>query len=199
VTTFQSGFCISTICLKRALFNLAVKRISTTVRQKASRVRVLLLDVDGVLTDGGIFIDDRGIETKRFDVRDGQGITLLRRAGIDVGFITGRSSTIVRIRARELGVGILYQGVQNKAETYQRIKRKSSLADAHIGYVGDDLADVPILRHVGLAIVVQDARDVVRPYADYITQAKGGEGAVREVCELILKAQGHWDAFTRPY
>jgi 3-deoxy-D-manno-octulosonate 8-phosphate phosphatase (KDO 8-P phosphatase) len=181
------------------LFKLTVKRIPTTVRQKAARVQLLLLDVDGVLTDGGIFIDDRGIETKRFDVRDGQGITLLRRAGINVGFITGRSSTTVRIRARELGVGIVYQGVQNKAETYQRIKRKTSLADAYIAYVGDDLADVPILRQAGLAIVVQDASDVVRPYADYITQAKGGEGAVREVCELMLKAQGHWGEVTRPY
>lgn len=168
-----------------------MKRIPTTVRQKAARVKLLLLDVDGVLTDGGIFIDDRGIETKRFDVRDGQGITLLRRVGIEVGLITGRSSTIVRIRAKELGVGILYQGVRNKAEIYQRIKRKSSLADAYIAYVGDDIADVPLLQRAGLAIVVQDARDVVRPYADYITQAKGGAGAVREVCELILKAQGH--------
>ncbi len=176
-----------------------MKRISTTVRQKAARVQLLLLDVDGVLTDGGIFIDDRGVETKRFDVRDGQGITLLRRAGINVGFITGRSSTIIRIRARELGVGILYQGVQNKAETYQRIKRKSSLADAYIAYVGDDIADIPILRQAGLAIVVQDATEAVRPYADYITQAKGGAGAAREICELLLKAQDHWNKVVSLY
>ncbi len=176
-----------------------MKRVSGSVRQKAARIQLLLLDVDGVLTDGGIFIDDRGVETKRFDVRDGQGITSLREAGIQVGFVTGRSSRIVRIRARELGVGIVYQHVKNKAETYQRIKRRSGLADEYIAYVGDDLADVPILREAGLAVVVQDATEIVRPYADYITQAKGGAGAVREVCELLLKNQGHWDKLRSRY
>lgn len=176
-----------------------MKRIPSTVRKQAARIKLLLLDVDGVLTDGGIYIDNRGIETKRFDVRDGQGLTLLRWAGIKVGFLTGRSSKIVRIRARELGVAIIYQGVQNKAEAYRRIKRKSRLADGSIAYVGDDIADVPILRQAGLAIVVKDASDDVRPYADYVTQAKGGRGAVREVCELLLKAHGLWERLTRPY
>ncbi len=175
-----------------------MKRTPSSVRKKAARIKLLLLDVDGVLTDGGIYIDNRGIETKRFDVRDGQGITLLRRAGIIVGFMTGRSSKIVRIRARELGVGIIYQGVQNKAEAYQRIKQKSRLADRSVAYVGDDIADLPILRRVGLAIVVRDAWDGIRPYADYVTQAKGGRGAVREVCELLLNAQGLREELTTP-
>jgi len=176
-----------------------VKRIGSTVQKKAAGIKLLLLDVDGVLTDGGIYIDNHGIETKRFDVRDGQGITLLRRAGVEVGFITGRFSKIVRVRARELGVGIIYQSVQNKAQAYERIKQKSRVADESVAYVGDDLADVPILRRAGLAIVVRDARHEVRPYADYVTQAKGGRGAIREVCELLLKAQGLWEELTRAY
>ncbi len=176
-----------------------MKRIGSTVQKKAAGIKLLLLDVDGVLTDGGIYIDNHGVETKRFDVRDGQGITLLRRAGVEVGFITGRFSKIVRVRARELGVGIIYQSVQNKARAYERIKQKSRVADESVAYVGDDLADVPILRRAGLAIVVRDARREVRPYADYVTQAKGGRGAIREVCELLLKAQGLWEELTRAY
>ena len=176
-----------------------MKSISRNVRSKARNIKLLLLDVDGVLTDGGIYIDDRGIETKRFDVRDGQGITLLRRAGIEVGFVTGRSSKLVRVRARELGVSIIYQGVGNKADAYQRIKQKSRLEDESVAYVGDDIADVPILRRAGLAIVVRDAWYGVRPYADYVAQAEGGRGAVREVCELLLKAQDLWKKLTKPY
>jgi 3-deoxy-D-manno-octulosonate 8-phosphate phosphatase (KDO 8-P phosphatase) len=166
-----------------------VKVIPTALHKKARKIKLLLLDVDGVLTDGGIYIDDRGIETKRFDVRDGQGITLLQRAGIEVGFITGRSSNIVRVRARELGVKILYQGVQKKLEAYQRVKRNSGLTDEFIAYVGDDIADIPILRQTGLAIVVRDAWTEVKPHADYITAAGGGRGAVREVAELLLRVQ----------
>lgn len=173
-----------------------MKRIPPTVRQKATRVRLLLLDVDGVLTDGGIFIDDRGIETKRFDVRDGQGITLLRRAAIEVGFITGRFSNVVRVRARELGVKIVYQRVEKKLEVYQRVRERSRLADESIAYIGDDIADVPILRQTGLAIVVQDAWAGVKRHADYVTKAAGGRGAVREVAELLLTAQGCWKELT---
>ena len=176
-----------------------MKVISAALRKKARKIKLLLLDVDGVLTDGGIYIDDRGIETKRFDVRDGQGITLLRRAGIEVGFITGRSSNLVRVRARELGVRIIHQGVRDKADAYRRIKQKSRLEDESVAYVGDDIADVPILRRAGLAIVVRDAWDGARPYADYVARAEGGRGAVREVCELLLKAQELWKEPTRPY
>ncbi len=176
-----------------------MKRIPSTVRKKAARIKLLLLDVDGVLTDGGIYIDNRGIETKRFDVRDGQGITLLRRAGVEVGFVTGRSSQIVRVRARELGVRIIHQGVASKAEVYRRIKQQSRLKDESVAYIGDDLADVPILSRAGLAIVVGDAWNEVRPYAHYITQAKGGRGAVREVCELLLKAQDLWKKLTKAH
>ena len=173
-----------------------MKHLSLAVQSKARKIRLLLLDVDGVLTDGGIFIDDRGIETKRFDVRDGQGITLLRRAGIEVGWITGRFSNVVRLRARELGVKIVYQRVEKKLQVYQRVKRRRRLADESIAYVGDDIADIPILRQTGLAIAVQDAWPGVKRHADYVTRAAGGRGAVREVAELLLTAQDCWKEIT---
>lgn len=166
-----------------------MKVISAALRKKARKVKLLLLDVDGVLTDGGIYIDNRGVETKRFDVRDGQGISLLRRAGIEVGFITGRFSNVVRFRARELGVRIVYQRVEKKLEAYQRVKKRSRLADECIAYVGDDIADIPILRQTGLAIAVRDAWAGVKRHAEYITRAEGGRGAVREVADLLLTAQ----------
>jgi len=176
-----------------------VKAISAGVRKKAQKIKLLLLDVDGVLTDGGIYIDDRGIESKRFDVRDGQGIALLRRAGIEVGFISGRSSNLVRRRAKELGVGIVFQGVQNKATIYNRIKRRVGLKDDQIAYIGDDIADLAILRQVGLAVAVQNSWPGLKEAADYVTEAEGGRGAVREASELLLRAQEHWNYITKLY
>jgi 3-deoxy-D-manno-octulosonate 8-phosphate phosphatase (KDO 8-P phosphatase) len=167
-----------------------VKRNPASVLNKARKIKLLLLDVDGVLTDGGIYIDDRGVETKRFDVRDGQGITLLQRAGIRVGIITGRSSKVVRYRARELGVGIVYQQVADKAEVYEKIKRKAGLDDSEIAYIGDDFGDLPVLRRVGFAIAVRDSWAALKPEVDYVTRAGGGRGAVREVAELLLGASG---------
>jgi len=169
-----------------------VKTLSASVRKKAAKIRLLLLDVDGVLTDGRIIIDDRGVETKHFHVRDGQGISLLKRCGIEVGFITGRSSQVVRHRARDLRVSLVFQGVQDKLLAYQLIKKKTCLTDDQIGYVGDDIIDLPVLRCVGLAIVVGDGAAELQPYADYITLARGGMGAVREVAELLLIAQKKW-------
>jgi 3-deoxy-D-manno-octulosonate 8-phosphate phosphatase (KDO 8-P phosphatase) len=170
-----------------------VKRIPFAVRKKAARIRLLLLDVDGVLTDGGIIIDDRGAETKRFDVRDGLGITLLLRAGIEVGFITGRSSPVVVRRARELKVRMVYQGVQDKAAVYVKIRNKLRLQDEEIAYIGDDIADLPILREAGLGITVKDGWPGLKRQVHHVTQAQGGRGAVREVAEMLLRAQGKWD------
>jgi len=169
-----------------------VKTLSASVRKKAAKIRLLLLDVDGVLTDGRIIIDDRGVETKHVHVRDGQGISLLKRCGIEVGFITGRSSQVVRHRARDLRVSLVFQGVQDKLLAYQLIKKKTCLTDDQIGYVGDDIIDLPVLRCVGLAVVVGDGAAELQPYADYITLARGGMGAVREVAELLLIAQKKW-------
>ena len=176
-----------------------MKGVPARVQKKAAKIRLLLLDVDGVLTDGAIIIDSRGVETKRFNVRDGQGVTLLIRAGIAVGFITSRSSNIVRHRAKELGVRLVYQGVQDKADVYNKIKRKTGFTDEQIAYVGDDLVDLPILRRVGLAVAVRDSWPGVKPQVDYITQAKGGCGAVREVSELLLKAQNIWQQLVERY
>jgi 3-deoxy-D-manno-octulosonate 8-phosphate phosphatase (KDO 8-P phosphatase) len=167
-------------------------RIPAAVRSKAKKIELLLLDVDGVLTDGAIVIDDGGNESKHFHVRDGQGIALLKRTGIDVGFITGRRSKVVRSRARELGVKLIYQGVGNKATVYKQIKAKTGLRDDQIAYAGDDLPDLAILGKTGLAITVPEAGPELSDVADYVTQARGGRGAVREIAELLLKAQGRW-------
>jgi 3-deoxy-D-manno-octulosonate 8-phosphate phosphatase (KDO 8-P phosphatase) len=168
-----------------------VKRPSVSLQAKARKIKLLLLDVDGVLTDGGIYLDDRGVETKRFDVRDGQGITLLHRAGIRTGLITGRSSDVVRHRARELGVEIVYQGVGDKARVYEEIKRSTCLEDNQIAYAGDDIGDLPVLRRAGLAITVRESW-LAKNDVDYMTQAAGGHGAVREIADLLLRATGAW-------
>ena len=169
-----------------------MKRLSAKIRHKAEKVKLLLLDVDGVLTDGRIIIDDFGVETKQFDVRDGLGIVLLMRLGIQVGFITGRSSAVVQHRASELGVRIVYQRVENKLETYRSIRENSSLQDEQIAYAGDDVIDLPVLRHVGLSITVSNGRPELFSSVDYVTSAKGGRGAVREIAELMLNAQNKW-------
>lgn len=169
-----------------------MKRLSAKIRHKAEKVKLLLLDVDGVLTDGRIIIDDFGVETKQFDVRDGLGIVLLMRLGIQVGFITGRSSAVVQHRASELGVRIVYQRVENKLETYRSIRENSSLQDEQIAYAGDDVVDLPVLRHVGLSITVSNGWPELFSSVDYVTSAKGGRGAVREIAELVLNAQNKW-------
>ncbi len=176
-----------------------MKRVSPSVRRKADRIRFLLLDVDGVLTDGRIIIDENGVETKHFDVRDGQGIALLKLAGIEVGLISGRSSKVVRHRAKELGIQVVYQGVRNKAAIFDKVKLEAGLKDAQIAYVGDDIIDLPILRQAGLAVSVKDGWPELKPLVDYVTEASGGRGAVREIAELLLKVQGKWDEVTRHY
>jgi 3-deoxy-D-manno-octulosonate 8-phosphate phosphatase (KDO 8-P phosphatase) len=176
-----------------------VKRISAAVRRKAKKIRLLLLDVDGVLTDGRIIIDDRGVETKQFHVRDGQGITLLRRAGVEVGIITGRVSKVVKHRAQELGIEIVRQGAEDKLAAYAEIKSRIQLSDEQVAYMGDDIIDLPILRKVGLAVAVKDSWPGLAPFVDLITEMGGGYGAVREVAELILKAHGKWSSSVKTY
>lgn len=176
-----------------------MKRLSAAVRRKAEKISLLLLDVDGVLTDGRIIIDENGVETKHFDVRDGQGLSLLMLAGIGVGLISGRSSNIVRYRARELGIQLVYQGVRNKAGIYDKVKLKAGLEDDQIAYVGDDIIDLPILQRAGLAVGVKNCWPELRPLVDYVTEASGGRGAVREIAELLLKVQGKWEGVTRHF
>lgn len=176
-----------------------VQRISAKIRKKAQNIKLLLLDVDGVLTDGGIVMNDRGEEIKRFDVRDGHGIRLLLRGGIQVGLITGRSSKVVNHRAKDLGIRLVYQRAYDKLEVYEKIKRKLRLTDEEIAYVGDDIVDLPILKRVGLAMAVKDGWPDLKRYVDYVTSNEGGRGAVREIAELLLKAQGKWRDLTRRY
>jgi 3-deoxy-D-manno-octulosonate 8-phosphate phosphatase (KDO 8-P phosphatase) len=170
-----------------------VKRHRTGFRKKARHIVLLLLDVDGVLTDGRIIVDDRGVETKNFHVRDGQGIALLMRGGIDVGFLTARASRSVSRRAKELGVTLVRQRVVDKLAAYEEIKASRNLQDKQIAYMGDDIIDLPILRKAGLALTVADAWPGLRAAVDVIATAAGGAGAVREIAELVLKAQSKWD------
>jgi 3-deoxy-D-manno-octulosonate 8-phosphate phosphatase (KDO 8-P phosphatase) len=158
----------------------------------ARKVRLLILDVDGVLTDGSILLDNDGNELKTFHVRDGHGIRLLQKAGIHVALITGRFSRIVERRARELGIRDVYQKCFDKAAAYTQLAKKYSLADHEIAYVGDDVVDIPVLRRCGLSVAVADAEAGVRPFVKMITKKGGGKGAVREVCNLLLQAKGLW-------
>ncbi|MDD2557455.1 MAG: HAD-IIIA family hydrolase [Desulfuromonas sp.] len=169
------------------------------MKKQLQNIRLLLLDVDGVMTDGGIAYDNNGVETKRFHVRDGHGLKLLQRAGVEVGIITGRESNIVAIRAAELGIARVFQGAKNKLEPYEQILQDTGFTDAQIAYVGDDLIDLPVLRRVGFAVAVADAAPEMRPWVDYVTSAGGGKGAVREVCDLILKQSGKWEEVTARY
>lgn len=162
-------------------------------------MRLLLLDVDGVLTDGTIFLDDNGVETKGFSILDGLGLTLLRRAGLATGIITGRTSQVVARRARELEMGHVVQGCADKAAAAGEILAREGLGWEALAYMGDDLIDLPVLTRAGLAMVPPNGSVEAREAAHHVTQAAGGRGAVREVCELILKAQGLWEAAVGRY
>lgn len=162
------------------------------MKEKLKHIELLLLDVDGVMTDGRIIWDANGTETKFFNVKDGHGIKLLQRAGIQVGIITGRVSPVVDLRAQELGIDILYQGALNKLESYHAIKERTGLSDQQIAYMGDDVIDVPVMRRAGFSAAPADALPEVLRVADYVARAKGGWGAVRELCDMLLKGRGMW-------
>ncbi len=178
---------------------MSAPMVRTGAVEKAARVRLFLLDVDGVLTDGGIIYDAKGKETKRFHVRDGHGIVLLRRAGLDVGIISGRASKVVDIRARELGIAIVRQGAADKVAAWRAILADTGRLPEETAYVGDDIVDLPILRRVGFAAAVADAEDSVLSAADFVASRPGGYGAVREVIEFVLRARGAWEAVTEKY
>jgi 3-deoxy-D-manno-octulosonate 8-phosphate phosphatase (KDO 8-P phosphatase) len=168
-------------------------------KQAIEKIRLLLLDVDGVLTDGRIIYDNNGIESKAFHVRDGHGLKMLQRAGIQVGIITGRDSQVVAHRAQELGIEMVYQGAKNKMVPYLEILEQTGLTDEQIAYVGDDLVDLPILRRVGCACTVADGVSDIKPYVDYITTLPGGCGAVREICDMLLRQSGRWEEAVERY
>lgn len=169
------------------------------VLERAKEVRLLLLDVDGVLTDGSIILDGRGGEWKVFHVRDGTGIKMLMAGGIEVAILTGRTSEVVSRRAEELTIRRVYQGVKDKIVPYEGLKAELGLEDRQVCFIGDDVVDVPLMRRVGLPVAVADASEEAKAVALYVTRNPGGRGAVREVCELILKAQGKWQGLVESF
>ena len=166
---------------------------------RCQSIELILSDVDGVLTDGGLIFDNQGQELKQFHIRDGMAIHIWQRAGNQFGIITGRSSQMVRLRAAELGVEIVRQGVEEKLTTALQVIGEAGFAPEQVCYVGDDLPDLAVIDAVGLGVAVADAAEEVRRTADYITSVDGGHGAVREVVELILKNQNCWNDMIRKY
>ena len=162
-------------------------------------IQLLILDVDGVLTDGGIIRDDAGQQIKRFHVRDGAGIVLWKRLSKDVAIITGKESAVVTHRAEELGIPHVYQNVGNKLEAYKELLEELNLKDEQVAYVGDDLPDLPVMRKVGCAIAVADAVEEVRAAAKYVTKFPGGYGAVRDAIEFLCKEMGLWEKVMERY
>jgi 3-deoxy-D-manno-octulosonate 8-phosphate phosphatase (KDO 8-P phosphatase) len=151
---------------------------------------LVIFDVDGVLTDGSLYFGDDGQEYKAFNSRDGHGMKMLQYSGVEIGIITGRTSDVVRHRMQNLGVEHVYQGKQEKLPAFEELRTKLGLQAHQIAYVGDDVVDLPIMRRVGLAIAVNDAHSLVKQHAHWLSPSPGGRGAAREVCEMIMEAQG---------
>lgn len=164
-----------------------------------SQVKLLVLDVDGVLTDGRIIYTDSGEQIKQFTSRDGLGLRLLMDNGILVGIITGRISGALTHRCRNLGIDLIFDGIYNKAEALDRMARKTGIDPSAMAFMGDDLIDLPAMARAGVAIAVADAVDEVKARADIVTRASGGHGAVREICDAILKAAGLWENALKPF
>ena len=163
------------------------------------KIKLLAMDVDGVLTDGRTFCDNTGAEGMFFCVQDGSGIKWLHRAGLETAIITGRDTGVLEKRVEILGIHYVFKGIKIKIEAYEELKKLSGLKDEQIAYAGDDLHDLPIMRSAGFACAVSNARPEVKDEADYITTAAGGDGAVREITELILKEQNKWEKVTQRY
>ena len=169
------------------------------ITEKAAKIRLVIFDIDGVLTDGSLIYGKSGIEQKVFHVRDGQAMKFLLDTGVQIAIITARESDIVTQRMHALGITHVYQGNLDKLPAYEDLKLKLNLKDEQIAYVGDDMPDLPILRRVGLGVTVADAPKIIKQYAYWTTTANGGKGAAREVCETIMEAQGTYQAIIDKY
>lgn len=169
------------------------------VERRARRIKLLLMDCDGVLTDGRLELLENGDEQKTFHARDGQGISLFHRAGLKTGIISGRTSSAVERRARDLGMSYVRQDARDKIKALEEIMAEAGVSLDECAYIGDDVADIPVMLRVEFAVAVADAVVETRQAAHYITELKGGHGAVREVCDLILKAQGHWHGLMKGF
>lgn len=165
-----------------------------SLQTKASRIKLLLFDVDGVLTDGKILLHADGTESKQFDIKDGTGLVWAQRAGLQVGFLSARRSAATTRRAEQLGIAIVHQGAPSKLNAYDEILRRQALADTDVAYMGDDVLDLPVVRRVGLSACPADAAREVRSQVDYVSRRRSGDGAVRDLIEVVLKAQKRWNA-----
>ncbi len=169
------------------------------MKTKLANIELLLLDVDGVLTNGGITYSDSGDQIKTFHSRDGFGIRLLMDSGIGVGIITGRKSKALGLRCENLGITLLFDGIKDKSKALDKITSQTGIMPEQIAFAGDDLMDLPVMKRVGVSFCVSDACQEVKDHSDIITNQKGGHGAVREICECILKAKNLWDAILNKY
>jgi len=170
-----------------------------SIVEKAKKLKLLILDVDGVLTDGKLFFDNDGNEYKSFHAQDGHGIKMLRQTGVEVAVISGRKSKSVALRMKNLGIQHVYQGHENKIAAFNEIIELIGITPEQAAHVGDDVIDLPIMIRVGLAIAVNDANFAVKQHADWCTTLPGGQGAVREVCDFIMQAQGRFDEMLNAY
>ncbi len=172
---------------------------SAELLAKAAKIKLLICDVDGVLSDGKVYFGNDGEELKNFNIKDGLGIKLLQRNGIQVAIITGRQSNIVDHRAKELGISLVFQGRSDKRETFDQLTEQLGLRNDQVAHIGDDLPDLPLMKKSGLGLCVADAYDFVRQNADWVTEHRGGDGAIRDVCDLLLSAQDKLDAVLSGY
>ena len=173
--------------------------MTSEVQKRAARIKLLLMDCDGVLTDGRVWLFENGEEQKGFHTRDGLGIELLHRAGLRSGIISGRTSSAVQKRAQGLGMSFVIQGCEDKQKAFAEILDQAGVENLDVAFIGDDLNDIPLMLQSGLGVAVADAALETRGHAHYVTKAPGGSGAVREVIELILKSQDLWDALIAKY
>jgi len=171
----------------------------TVIKDRATKIRLVLFDVDGVLTDGKILMHADGTESKTFDIKDGSAIVWALRLGLQVGFLSARVSAATAQRAAQLGITLVHQGVASKLETYDQIADSLMLDDEQVAYMGDDILDLPVLSRVGLAAAPADASEDVRTRVHWVSGARGGDGAARELVELILRAQDKWDSIVSTY
>ena len=170
-----------------------------SVIEKAKSIRIVIFDVDGVLTDGTLYFTDSGEEIKAFNSRDGHGMKMLKASGVELAIITARESRSVKLRAEDLNITLLYQGEENKLKVFESLVTKLKLDMSSCAYVGDDLIDLPVMTRCGLSICVPSSPILVKKHAHYVTNSEGGQGAVREVCEMIMRSQGTLDAQLEKY
>jgi len=173
--------------------------LSQELIEKARPIKLVIFDVDGVLTDGSLFYGDDGLEYKAFNSQDGHGMKMLQSSGVDIGIITGRTSDVVKHRMENLGIKHVYQGQLNKLPAFTKLTKELNVDTDEVAYVGDDVVDLPILIRVGLAITVQEGHELVKKHAHWICQKPAGRGAAREICEMIMQAQGNLEPMLEEY